>query len=107
MRLIALSFAVQVFKPSPHFDKKCEQSVAEAIIHHARRIEVTLAYARAQNNNHLVSEAVGLVLAAHLLSDWPEARRWRKTGWKWFFGRLKSRSNQTVSTFNTVSTITA
>lgn len=85
LRLIALSFAVQVFKPSPHFDKKCEQSVAEAIIHHARRIEVTLAYARAQNNNHLVSEAVGLVLAAHLLSDWPEARRWRKTGWKWFF----------------------
>ncbi|GIV64766.1 MAG: hypothetical protein KatS3mg046_026 [Bellilinea sp.] len=84
LRLIGLGFAVQVFQPSAHSDRSRRQSAAEAIVQHARRIEVTLSYARAQNNNHLLSEAVGLLMAAHLLPDWYESRRWWKTGWKWF-----------------------
>lgn len=84
LRLMALAFAVQVFETSPWFNKERKRNVAESIVHHARRIEVTLLYARAQNNNHLLSEAVGLLLAAYLLPDWEEARRWRQTGWKWF-----------------------
>lgn len=84
LRLIGLGFAAQVFETSAHFSQNRRQSIAEAIVHHARRIEVTLSYARAQNNNHLLSEAVGLLMAAQLFPDWPEASRWRKTGWKWF-----------------------
>ncbi len=84
LRLISLAFAAQVFEHSRFYDENRKQSIATAVVHHARRIEATLAYARAQNNNHLFSEAVGLLVAAHLLPEWHEARRWRKTGWQWF-----------------------
>lgn len=84
LRVIALVFAAQVFENSLFLNEERRRNLAESIVHHVRRIEVTLSYARAQNNNHLLSEAVGLLLAAHVLPDWLEARRWRKTGWKWF-----------------------
>ncbi|MEW6503400.1 MAG: heparinase II/III family protein [Chloroflexota bacterium] len=84
LRLIALGFAAQVFRTSPHTDENRRQNLARLVVYHARRIEATLSYARAQNNNHLLSEAVGLLTAAHLIPGWHEANRWRKTGWKWF-----------------------
>ncbi len=76
IRLIALAFAACVFG---------SQSLVNAatIAQHARRIPPTLIYARAQNNNHLLSEAVGLYTAATLLPQHPEARAWCKTGWQW------------------------
>jgi hypothetical protein len=58
--------------------------VEAVIAQHAARIPITLCYARAQNNNHLVSEAVGLYTAGVLLNTHPEAQDWRKLGWKWF-----------------------
>lgn len=84
LRLMALIFGAQVFQTSLFFNDERKLNLAESIVHHARRIEVTLSYARAQNNNHLLSEAVGLLLAAHVLPGWLETPRWRKIGWKWF-----------------------
>ena len=51
---------------------------------HAKRIPPTLVYARAQNNNHLISEAVGLYYAGSLFKTLPLARQWKTLGWKWF-----------------------
>ena len=65
-----------------------------AIGDHAARIPPTLIYARAQNNNHLLSEAAGLITAALALPEHSQAKRWSKLGWKWFTHGLQSQIDE-------------
>ena len=67
-----------------------QPSLAQAVAVHAARIPPTLVYARAQNNNHLLSEAAGLYTAGLFLPDHPDARRWRDLGWRWFNHAIQS-----------------
>ncbi len=84
LRLIALAFAGQVFTTSEHATASRMLQLGQVIAYHADRIPPTLLYARAQNNNHLLSEAAGLFTAGLVLPHHPHARRWRGLGWKWF-----------------------
>ena len=84
LRLMAFTFAAQIFSSSPHSTDFRKVRLAQAIAAHAARIPPSILYARAQNNNHLLSEAAGLITAAAALPGHPQARRWRKLGWKWF-----------------------
>ncbi|HEX7976702.1 MAG TPA: alginate lyase family protein [Anaerolineales bacterium] len=84
LRLIAFAFARQVFSASPHTTPQRAARLELAIAAHAARIPPTLAYARAQNNNHLLTEAAGLYTAGLLLPGHPAAARWRGLGWRWF-----------------------
>jgi hypothetical protein len=76
LRLMALAFAGWVFPETSR--------LADVVHTHARRIPPTLVYARAQNNNHLLSEAAGLMTAAAALPGHPDAARWQELGWHWF-----------------------
>ncbi len=82
LRLIAWIFAAQVFKVSPHSTPQRMQALLNAIGQHAERIPATLIYARAQNNNHLISETCGLFMAGVSLPDHPQAPSWKQLGWK-------------------------
>jgi hypothetical protein len=84
LRLIALVWAAKVFANSPHSSPERLTGLAQAIAQHAFRIPSTLIYARAQNNNHLLSEAAGLYTAGLALPDHPQAGHWRASGWRWF-----------------------
>lgn len=84
LRLIALVFAGQVFLYSPHSTFQRLAILSAAVADHAERIPPTLAYARSQHNNHLLSEAAGLYTASLALPGHPNALRWRKLGWRWF-----------------------
>ena len=84
LRLIAFTFAAQLFADSAHSTANRQSQISQAIADHAERIPPTLVYARAQNNNHLLSEAAGLITAALALPEHPRAKRWAKLGWKWF-----------------------
>jgi len=75
LRLIAFTWALHVFPADETRKTKLLQSVAN----HASRILPTLVYARAQNNNHLVTEAAALYTAGLLLKN----PSWRAAGWKW------------------------
>jgi hypothetical protein len=81
LRILAMAFAGQVFGGSEHSTPERLGRLRVAIAAHARRIPVTLPYARAQNNNHWISEAVGLYTAGVVLSDHPQAVRWKWLGW--------------------------
>lgn len=91
VRLMALVWASQVFGTPPVSGREMATSssaerrarLAESIAAHAARIPSTLLYARAQNNNHLVTEAAGLYTAGLALPDHPRASRWRVLGWRW------------------------
>ena len=91
IRLMVLVWAGQVFETSPigggetaaALSVERRARLAESIAAHADRIPPTLVYARAQNNNHLVTEAAGLYTAALALPDHPHAPKWRALGWRW------------------------
>lgn len=83
LRLMAFVWAGQVFAASPASTPARQMRLARAVAAHAARIPPTLVYARAQNNNHLLSEAAGLFTASLALPDHPHAARWRALGWKW------------------------
>ncbi len=84
LRLISLAFVGQVFATAEVTETKRLGALGKVIAVHANRIPPTLIYARAQNNNHLLSEAVGLITAGYLLPRHPQARRWLDMGWYWF-----------------------
>lgn len=90
LRLVAMTFASQVIARSSSATPVRMEQLAEAIAHHAGRIPPTTAYARAQNNNHLLIEAVGLYTAGIVLPDHPDAHQWRESGWRWFNRALQT-----------------
>ena len=84
LRLIGLVWSAQVFAGSEHSTSARLARLAQAVAQHARRIPPTLVYARAQNNNHLLSEAAGLYTAGLALPEDRHAKSWREMGWRWF-----------------------
>lgn len=83
IRLIIFIFCDRVFASAPATTIENRKRLWEAVAEHAQRIPPTLVYARAQNNNHLISEAAGLYAAGIYLPDHPHAKKWRLTGWRW------------------------
>ena len=84
LRLIALVIAVHLFKSANCSNDDKIMALLMLISDHAERILPTLAYAKAQNNNHLLSEAVGLYTAGVFLSRHPRSGKWKATGLKLF-----------------------
>lgn len=83
LRLISLAFAGQVFGEAQASSEERRERLKQTIAAHADRIPPTLVYARSQHNNHLLSEAAGLLTAAACLPEYPRANRWKAAGWRW------------------------
>lgn len=83
IRLISLSFCYGIFVESKHSTESRKILLSKAIAAHAERIPPTMIYARAQNNNHLITEAMGLYTASAILPQHPKAKKWHALGWKW------------------------
>ena len=83
LRLMAYTWAGQVFAGAISSTPERKRRLAEAVAEHARRIPPTLVYARSQHNNHLLTEAAGLLTAGLALPDLKESTRWVELGWKW------------------------
>jgi len=90
LRLMAFVFLASLFAPSPHSTDERMERLAWAVAMHARRIPPTISYAKAQNNNHLLSEAAGLYTAGLALPQHPKAAGWQRLGWRWFLQGIQS-----------------
>lgn len=89
MRIVTWTMVFQVFRKSPATTAENIRLLSEAIWQHAARIPPTLTYARSQNNNHLLSEAVGLIAAGTAFSQKSKtAARWVKLGFREFTSGL-------------------
>jgi hypothetical protein len=84
IRILAWVFAAHVFERARPTSAQRRRRLRAAIAQHAARIPCTLLYARAQNNNHLISEAAGLITAALYLRGAPMTNQWWDAGWRWF-----------------------
>jgi len=83
IRLMALVWAGQIFETAASSSAERRARLAQSVVIHAARIPPTLVYARAQNNNHLVTEAAALYTAGLALPQHPLASIWRTRGWRW------------------------
>ncbi len=83
LRLIALAFCAQGFREAQASTPERLDWLSSLLLAHARRIPVTLVYARSQNNNHLITEAAGLLTAAFALPWAREATSWKQNGLRW------------------------
>ena len=90
LRLLALVVAFHVLAPA--WGKRPERAaeLARAILLHARRIPPTITYARAQGNNHLLSEAAGLYTAGVLFPEARGSSEWRRRGRSLFLEGIRS-----------------
>jgi hypothetical protein len=82
LRLTAFLFAASAFGDSPESTPARLERLAQSVAEHAGRIPLTLPYARAQHNNHQVSEGLGLYAAGLALPEHPRAAAWREQGWR-------------------------
>jgi len=90
LRLLAMLFAACAFGGSHHTTADRLTRLAGAVSVHANRIPLTLSYACAQNNNHLISEALGMYAAGFALPEHPSAGEWARQGWRWLNRALQS-----------------
>lgn len=84
LRLIHWCACASICWAATAFTPEFKADFARQMAIHAARIPFTLVYARAQNNNHLLSEAAGLFTAGQCLKGHPEAGKWSEQGWHEF-----------------------
>ena len=81
-RIMALCFAERALAGSPSSTPQRAALLAALVAVSAQRIEAHLDYAISQNNNHGISEGVGLFTAGTLFPELKFADRWRRLGRK-------------------------
>jgi hypothetical protein len=79
IRLMTFVWADRVFETASVSSAERRVVLHRSIGQHAERIVLTLVYARAQNNNHLITEAAALYTAGLFFKN----KTWRELGWHW------------------------
>ena len=79
-RLMAWCFGLYAFLNSPHATPERVSNLAAMIAVTAERIEANIDYALSQNNNHGISEAVGLFTVGTLFPEFRQAESWFARG---------------------------
>lgn len=84
LRLINLSLAAACMTDSTESTPNRIKMLNDSLVQHVKRIIPTVVYARAQNNNHILSEAAGLYTAGTMCNWHPDASKWRRQGLRLF-----------------------
>jgi asparagine synthase (glutamine-hydrolysing) len=82
-RVMAWCFAMYVFADATASTPTRIAQLAQAIAVSGERIAANLHYALSQNNNHGISEAIGLWTIGTLFPEFRHAEQWRMIGLKW------------------------
>ena len=81
IRTMMWLLVMSAVRQSPHSNVERLTTLNLSIRQHVERLLPTLGYARSQHNNHILSEALGLVLAGDYLKNTdPRAEEWIRLG---------------------------
>jgi len=83
IRMVNLAVAYSLFAAVIQVDQEFKKALVNSIYQHALRIRPSIIYAFAQNNNHLLSEAVGLITAGVFFPTDKKLARNKKAGIRW------------------------
>jgi asparagine synthase (glutamine-hydrolysing) len=81
-RMMTWCFGLYAFLSSPHSTPERVVALSTMIAVTAARIEAYIGYALSQNNNHGISEAMGLFTVGLLFPEFQRAESWRSRGKK-------------------------
>lgn len=90
MRLIAVAFALQAFRAHPATTDARVLLAARLATATAERIQAHLSYALSQQNNHGISESLGLFTAGALWPHLEESAGWRDQGLETLFPQVEA-----------------
>ena len=93
IRMIAIVLVSDVFLQADPHEAEHRVLIAQVVNDHARRIPPTLAYARSQQNNHLITEALGLMVAG-TITEHTKSVEWLSFGKKWLFDALRKQIDE-------------
>ena len=88
LRILALIFAWYALADHLITSQAQAAQLLLALAVHADRIPPTLSYARAQRNNHLLSDAVGMYSVGLLMPWFKRSSEWKRLGRKWLIFAL-------------------
>ncbi|REG11350.1 heparinase II/III-like protein [Pelolinea submarina] len=94
LRMQALIISAHLLANAAESTDERIRTLCASVADHARRIPPTISYAKAQNNNHLLSEAVGLYAASLFLPQHPASAAWRQKGLRWFNQGIEAQINR-------------
>jgi len=89
LRILALIFMWYALAEDLETSPMRARDILIALAVHAERIPPTLSYARAQRNNHLLTEAVGLYSVGLLMPWFERSTEWRRLGRRWLIRALQ------------------
>ncbi len=89
LRILALIFMWYALAESLETSPMRARDILIALAVHAERIPPTLSYARAQRNNHLLTEAVGLYSVGLLMPWFERSAEWKRLGRRWLIRALQ------------------
>ncbi len=94
IRLTSLAFACSVLWDSSGFDEKDKTELVNIMAVHAARLPITLAYSKAQNNNHLLVESAGMIIAGLMFPQVNLIARLNNEGWSIFHKALDAQIDE-------------
>ncbi len=89
LRILALIFMWYSLAETLETSPMRARDILIALAVHAERIPPTLSYARAQRNNHLLTEAVGLYSVGLLMPWFGRSAQWKRLGRRWLIHALE------------------
>ena len=93
LRLIAMAFSYAIIQKAESSTSRRKALLAASIEAHAQRIPISIDYAKAQDNNHLLSEALGLMTAGIMLPKIQQSKAWYAMGRSIFIAAIQSQIN--------------
>ncbi len=85
LRVLNWTFALHYYKNSPALTEERFQRIVHVIYWQIRHVEANIDFSRiAVRNNHAVTETLALYLVGLLYPFFPEAKRWKIRGKRWF-----------------------
>lgn len=84
LRLVPWLLAAQTFQNSPESTTARIKRFVQVIWQQNHRIALTLNYSRSQNNNHLLSEALGLMIGGLVFRETVTGKKWLRQGFNEF-----------------------
>lgn len=89
LRAMALTFARYALGDYVGSEGQRAADLLSTIAAHAERLPVTLRFARAQRNNHLLTEAAAMYTVGLLFPSLRQSRNWRREGRRWLITALE------------------
>ncbi len=89
IRMIVIVLVSDVFLRDDPEEANHRALITQMLNDHARRIPPTLMYARSQQNNHLITETLGLMVAGAIIKH-TKSTEWLSLGRVWLFDALRT-----------------